>query len=222
MKNPSNLEFKKKFDSIAENYDNISNPYAVKRRAESLKLSTSGLILEVGSGTGIMTQSISNSVICTDISFEMCKQTRIRCPSVVCCDAEMLPFKENVFDGIISAEMIYYLRNPENFISYSHKILKKGGKLVISMANQDMLIIDKFRSWLRHLGMHRTYFDDGVREFMKLQRLEFLLRKNNFKISSVEKRVIFPFTSFDRINRVLENTHLNAFGIFIVIKATAE
>jgi len=222
MKNPSNLEFKKKFDSIAENYDNISNPYAVKRRAESLRLSTKGLILEVGSGTGIMTQSIGNSVICTDISFEMCKQTRTKCPSVVCCDAEMLPFKEKAFDGIISAEMIYYLRNPENFISYSYQILKNGGKLVISMANQDMLIIDKFRSWLRYLGMRRTYFDDGVREFMKLQRLEFLLRKNNFKINSVEKKVIFPFTSFDRINRVLENTCLNTFGIFIVIKAIAE
>ncbi len=220
MKNPTNQEFQKKFDTIAENYEKISNQYTIKRRAESLKINSDGLILEVGSGTGIISESINSLVVCTDISFNMCKQSKTRRSLVVCCDAEFLPFKENVFDGIISAEMIYYLKNPENFISYAYRILKKNGKLWISMTNNDMAIIDKIRSWLRIMGIDRTYFDDGLKEFLKLEHLKSLLQKYSFQINSVEKIVIFPFGSFDRLNRALEKSPLNYMCIFIIVKAT--
>ena len=43
----------------------------------------------------------------------MCRQTKIKRENVVCCDAEMLPFKLEQFDAIISAEMIYYLDKPQ-------------------------------------------------------------------------------------------------------------
>lgn len=220
MKNPSNREFQKRFDLIAKNYEKISNQYTIKRRAESLVNEANGLILEVGSATGIVTASIDSTIICTDISFEMCKQAKVKRSFVICCDAEKLPFRENTFNGIISAEMIYYLENPTNFISYSYKILKNNGKLVLSMANKDMTILDKIRSWLRHRGMNRTYFDDGLKEFMKLEQLKTILENYNFKIKSVEKKVIFPFKSFDKLNRLLESTPLNYFCIFIIMKAT--
>lgn len=220
MKNPSNREFQKRFDLIAKNYEKISNQYTIKRRNESLVNETSGLILEVGSATGIVTESIDSTIICTDISFEMCKQAKVKRSFVICCDAEKLPFREKTFNGIISAEMIYYLENPINFISYSYKILKNNGELLISMANKDMAILDKIRSWLRHRGMNRTYFDDGLKEFMKLEQLKIILENYNFKIKSVEKKVIFPFRAFDKLNRLLESTPLNYFCIFIIMKAT--
>jgi len=220
LKNPTKLDFQHRFDSIAKNYDNISNQYTVKRRTESLKLESANLILEVGSGSGIVTKSFDCDVICSDFSFEMCKQTKKTTSLVVCCDAETLPFRDKVFDGIISAEMIYLLQNPENFISDSKRILKENGQILISMANQDMILATKVRSWLRRLGAKRMMFDDGVKQFMKLEHLESLLRKHNFKIKSVEKQIIFPFSSFDVINRILEKTPFNHFCIFIIVKAT--
>ena len=222
MKNPSNLEFQKRFDSIAEDYEEISNQYTIERRIESFKKDSNGLVLEVGSGTGVVTEFVTCTVICTDISFKMCKQAKTKRPLVVCCDAEMLPFRENLFDTIISAEMIYYLENPEIFISYSRKILKKNGKLLISMANHDMAIVDKIRSLLRSMGLRRTYFNDGLKEFMRIEHLRSLLNKYNFKINSIEKKVIFPSRFLDKINRVLEKSPLNYFCIFIIIKAIAE
>ena len=221
MKNlhPPNREFQKKFDSIADKYEKISNQYTVKRRIESLQIETNGPILEVGSATGIITQYIDNTVICTDISYQMCKHAKTKQSHVVCCDAEMLPFKSNTFDAIISSEMIYYLKNPEYFISYSSQMLKNNGNLLISMANADMAIIDRFRTWLRKIRIGGMYFDDGVREFMKIDDLTTLLRKHNFKILSIEKKIILPFTAFDRLNRILEKTPLNRFCIFIIIKA---
>ncbi len=221
MRNPSNLEFQKKFDTIADDYEKVSNTYTIMRRSESFQINSSGLILEVGSATGVVTESLKN-VVLTDISFTMCKRANLKSATVVCCDAEMLPFKENLFDRIISSEMIYYLQNPENFLFYSHKILKKGGMLLISMANPKMKLADKIRSMLRRMGARRAYFDDGVKEFMELDRLVSLLEKYNFRINSIEKKVLFPFEIFDKINRLLEKTFLSYLGIFIIVKATAK
>lgn len=77
MENPSNSQFQKRFDEIAKNYENISNSYTVKRRIEALETETEGPILEVGSATGIITECADKIVICTDISYQMCKRGEI-------------------------------------------------------------------------------------------------------------------------------------------------
>lgn len=222
LNNPSKIDFQQRFDSIAKNYDNISNQYTVKRRAESLKLESANLILEVGSGSGIITKSFDCDVICSDFSFEMCKQAKKTTSLVVCCDAETLPFRDKVFDGIISAEMIYFLKNPQKFINSSHNILKKNGKLMIEATNQKMNFVDKIRSTLRKIGFHRMYFDDGLRNFMEVEFIESLLKKNNFLINSIEKQIVLPFASMDKLNRIIEKSFLNRFCIFFIIKATAK
>ena len=222
MSKPTNLQFQKSFDTVANNFEKIVNEYTVKRRSELLRIDSSGLCLEVGSGGGLVTKSYQGTIVCTDISFGMCKEAKTIHKLVVCCDAEKLPFKESTFDGIISTEMIYYLDNPENFISCSHRILKPQGKFLIVMANSRMMGIDKMRSYLRLIVKKGMYFDDGVTKFLELDELVKLLKKNKFKIYSVERRVIVPFALFDKLNRILERTFFNIFGLFIVVKATAE
>lgn len=215
----SKSEFQKKFNSIAKNYDFISNTYTVKRRAESFDLNSDKLILETGSGSGLVTEFYDSKVISTDFSFEMCKQAKDKHNYVVCCDAEFLPFKKNVFDVIISAEMIYYLEKPEMFISYCCKILKNNGLLLFSFPNEKMTIVDKMRRVLRKLGFNKMYFDDGIRDFIKIDKLKFLLNNNNFQIISIEKQVLFPFFFLDGVNRFLEKTFLNYFSIFVIVRA---
>lgn len=222
MKNPSKLEFQQRFDSIAENYDNISNPYIVQRRTESLKIKSANLILEVGSGSGNITRSYECDVICSDFSFQMCKQTKKIHSFVVCCDAENLPFREKIFDGIISAEMIYYLKNPQNFINFAHEILKKNGKLMIVAPIQKMNFVDKIRAILRKIGFGRMYFDDGIRNFLEMEFIKTLLIKGNFQIDSIDKMVVLPFASMDKFNRIIEKSFLNRFCIFFIIKVTAK
>jgi len=222
LKNLSKKDFQQRFDSIAKNYDNISNPYTVKRRTESLQLDSANLILEVGSGPGNVAKSFNCDVICSDFSFEMCKQAKKINSFVVCCDAETLPFRENVFDGIISAEMLYYLKHPQNFINLAHYILKKNGRLMIAAPNQKMNFVDKIRAILRKIGFQRMYFDDGNRSFMEIEFIKSLLKNGNFQIDSVEKLVVFPFASMDKLNRVIEKSFLNGFCIFFVIKTTAK
>jgi ubiquinone/menaquinone biosynthesis C-methylase UbiE len=218
----SKSEFQDKFNSIAKNYDLISNPYTVQRRSESLKLESTELILETGSGSGLVTKSYNSKIICTDFSFEMCKESKQRQEFVICCDAEFLPFKKNIFDAIISAEMIYYLEKPENFIKYSKKILKPHGKLSFAFPNEKMIFIDKIRTFFRKLGFSKMYFDDGIHDFIKINNLKSMLTNNGFKINSIEKQILFPFRILDKLNKILEKTPLNYFSIFIILHTESQ
>ena len=69
MKKLSNLEFKKKFDTIADTYEKVSNSYTITRRAESFKIDSAEVILETGSGTGIISGLIDKSIILFELHF---------------------------------------------------------------------------------------------------------------------------------------------------------
>ncbi len=219
MEKLSNLEFKKKFDSVAKRYEKISNPYTISRRSELFRVDSSKLILEVGSATGIISEQIDKSIICTDISLEMCKEAvRKKRANVICCDAEKLPIRNNSIDGILSTEMIYYLNNPEDFLKNSYNTLKKDAKIMITVFNQDMKFVDRIRAFLRIFDKSQ-YFEDGQRDFINTNHLKEILVKNNFKITTLEKKIIFPFKSLHKLNLCLEKTGLNYFCYFIIIEA---
>ena len=213
----SNVDYKQRFSSIAKIYEKISNQYTVNRRAESFKISPSELILEVGSGTGMISDLIDQQIICSDISYEMCQESAKKHMNVICCDAEKLPIRENSLNGIVSTEVIYYLNNPNVFIKDSVRILKKDGKLMITIFNQKMQFIDSIRSFLRIFNK-KMYFDDG-HELMKYAILKELLEKNNFRITYLKKNVIFPFKSLHKINLLFEKTGFSYFCFFIIVEA---
>jgi len=220
MSNQENIDFKNKFDFIAEKYDKVSNQYTVNRRIESLQTKKKGNVLEVGSATGTITKNLKNFVVCTDISFNMCLQAKMKRGNVICCDAEMLPFQTEKFDAIISSEMIYYLKKPKKFLKDAYKILKIDGEILISMANSKMSFIDRTRSGLRKIGLNKMYFDDGLKNFMGIGTLKILLKEEKFDIKMVEKKIILPYSIFDRFNRFFEKTKFNQFCIFVIVKAT--
>jgi len=52
-------------------------------------------------------------------------------------DAQNIPFEDNSFDVVILYEAIYYLENPEKFVSEAHRVLKDKGVLLICTVNKD-------------------------------------------------------------------------------------
>lgn len=218
----SNKEFAERFDSVAEKYDSILNPYAVFRRYNEIKKFVKGKCLEIGSGTGIAVSYTDgkNNYVLSDISFKMCNASKKKYKSkVICCDAEKLPFADNSFETIVSSEVIHYLNSSENFIKEANRVLKNHGLLVISAANQDMVIYDKIRSMLRIIGLNKMYFDDGLRSFIKISELRKLLVKHKFKVKIWKKFLFFPFRSLHKLNLVIEKTFLNYFCAFNLIVA---
>jgi len=54
-------------------------------------------------------------------------------------DAHRLPFKENAFDVVILFETIYYLAHPEEFAKECSRVLRRGGVLLVCVANRDWI-----------------------------------------------------------------------------------
>jgi len=218
----SNRRIAQLFDQAAESYDNRSNLYAVGRRAQLLASFVSGRCLELGGGTGEVLAQLADRdrAIHSDLSPRMCRvaMNKLGCASL-CFDAESIPLADETVDTAVSAEMIYYLERPQCFLAEAHRVLRPGGRLVLSTTNPAMTILERGRTLLRRLGFSRMFFDDGSPPFMALERLNEMLEQTGFTIEEVRYIVVLPFACLDRLNRLLERTFLRRFGLFIVIVA---
>lgn len=222
MAKPNNRQVALLFDRAAAGYDEKSNPYAVRRRVEALAAHVRGRSLEVGGGTGAVTAALADRsrAIHSDISPQMCRTARRRlgCPSV-CLDGEAIPLADESIDTAIGCEMIYYLDHPERFVAEIHRVLRPGGKLLISATNPTMTILERARTVLRKLSFKRMFFDDGSPPFIPLAHLIRMLEGGGFTVESTRKIVVLPVGFLDAVNRALERSALRHFGLFMVLVA---
>lgn len=98
-------------------------------------------ILDVGAGTGRLAGELEKNgakVTALDISSKMLAQLKKKSPKVetVVADAESLPFPDNSFDYVLAAFLIVHLKDPKRFFDEAYRVLKDGGRLVVSNINQ--------------------------------------------------------------------------------------
>jgi len=208
------------FDDAAEVFDARSNPYTVSRRARALASHVRGKSLEVGGGTAAVIAALKDRSRAThsDIAFRMCRIARQKVdrPSV-CLDAEQIPFADASIETVVSAEMVYYLLRPERFATEAYRVLKPGGRLVLSTTNPMMTLVDRGRSLLRRLGFPRMFIDDGSPKFPALSVVARMLTDSGFVVESIRGIVPLPIASCDGLNRILERTPAHRLGLFMVI-----
>jgi len=219
---PSNKEFAEIFDGAAPLYDHMSNAYAVRRRVEFFLAYAKGDVLEVGAGTGEVSRALKDAghqVIATDISPNMVAQIQKKGIEAQVCDSEKLPFLDSSFDTVISSEHLYYLDHPEIFITEAKRVLRPGGRLLISSANHTTRFYDRARTVLRILGFGSMYFDDKNRSFMTTKKIEALLEHGGFRLVISHKAIVLPARFLDFVNRILERTPFKHAAIFIFVYA---
>lgn len=222
---PSNEEVKTLFDAVAPRYDAITHFYALRRRIEFFVGHAKGDCLEVGAGTGEISKALKRTghhIIAADIAPQMVSQIHNKLGiEAVVCDAETLPFPNESFDTVVGAEMIYYLDHQERFLAEAHRILRPGGRLLLSSGNASVArFYDALRAWLRKIGIGMgTYFDDPIRQFPSPKELTRLLRDAGFEIREIKKAIVLPIGALDWFNRLLEKTPLNHFGAFVFVAA---
>jgi SAM-dependent methyltransferase len=101
-------------------------------------------ILDLGSGRGHLARRISdfliqknlkpeNHLIATDFSRDIFEAIEV--PFREANFNEKLPFESECFDIVYSVEVIEHLRSPYDFLSECYRILKPGGRLLISTPN---------------------------------------------------------------------------------------
>lgn len=135
---------RKMFAGISHRYDFLNHFLSLGldkywRRCAVAKL-PSGLILDVCSGTGDVAIEVSkkNSVVASDFCEEMLilcshkiKKKNIANIHCIQNDAENLSFRDNTFNGAIVAFGIRNVADIEKALSEMHRVVKKGGKVVI-------------------------------------------------------------------------------------------
>ncbi len=137
-----------RFGQSADTYDLVATTqrHVAQRLADfALPLIPAGAsILEIGCGTGLLSQSIATarptSLILNDISPEMVAKARQRIDSAAPDDPIALPQlvadAESVewpsVDAIVSASAVQWFGNPLSFVGKARKALRKGGVVALA------------------------------------------------------------------------------------------
>jgi len=98
-------------------------------------------VLDVGAGTGRLTGLLLKKgarVTALDVSKKMLEVLKKKFPavSIQVGDAEDLPFPDESFDLVTAAFVVVHLKDPSIFFQETYRVLKPGGKLIITNINQ--------------------------------------------------------------------------------------
>ena len=100
-----------------------------------------GLFLEIGAATFEQVEAhkeMFNKIVGLDFEFE--KLARSTGINLVNADAQFLPFKNNIFDGIISHHVIEHIEDDALFIKEAKRTLKAGGFAILGTPNRKRLV----------------------------------------------------------------------------------
>ncbi len=96
-------------------------------------------VLEVGTATGYLTSEMTKlGCVVTGIEQdpEMARIAQQHCQKMIVGDVEHLEFSElGTYDAIVLGDVVEHLRNPREFLQKTGKLLKPGGKILMSLPN---------------------------------------------------------------------------------------
>lgn len=138
------------YDDVAGMYDDRYDRARGKRYYAHISdrvredIPRKGRILDLGCGTGLFLRDYEDEGgegIGIDLSREMVRRARCRCgrSGFVVGNAEVLPFRDGVFDAVCSLMAFSYVPNPAFFLSEAFRVLAPGGKLSICTLGRNLL-----------------------------------------------------------------------------------
>ncbi len=118
-----------------------------------------GDVLEVGCGAGQglgYLASLARTVVGGDVSATILNIARKHYGERIPLeqfDAEHIPFADGSFDALIIFEAIYYLKDAAPFLREAHRVLRPGGRLLITTANKDLFDFTPSPHSVAYLGV---------------------------------------------------------------------
>ncbi|MFC1625828.1 methyltransferase domain-containing protein [Patescibacteria group bacterium] len=147
-------------------------------------------VLEVGAGTGFITQVINKlnkKAVITDSSLEMLlSNDEAKERSIVCCSMENLPFKEDSFDFVFGNNVLYLVPDKKRAAISLANVLKKGGKLIFSEMNPYLFF------WPIMFTLKRRWFEASVYNIFPSQVM------SDFKTAGLRLKTVdfYSFTPY--------------------------
>ncbi|MDR2720140.1 MAG: class I SAM-dependent methyltransferase [Nitrososphaerota archaeon] len=179
---------------MAQNYDStFDGKFTVKFKRKILefcKISDGDTILDVGCGNGSLINEINQKgnvkAYGIDISPNMIKECRklYNNSNIVfeVSTGEDMPFCDNVFNMLIICCVLHHLNNPKNFFKQAHRVLKRGGVLIVG---------EPWFPWgVRQLTnwIVSPLIKAGDNKLFSHEKLKHLFTDNGFEIMEIYKK----------------------------------
>ena len=131
-------------NTIKSQYDDLGgSDYDMRYTEEQLakyrsilgELPENDLLLDNGCGTGLLFPFIKSTIVGLDLSSALLEKARKRvgdCHHLVQGDSEYLPFRNGVFEAVVSVTVIQNLANPRKMPAESARVSKPGSTVIIS------------------------------------------------------------------------------------------
>ena len=153
------LDIKRRYDLTAEIYDERytriqREKYEVVKKYLSKRVAR---ILDLGCGTGMFLEELAGRneiVIGVDSSMKMLDIARKRASgaSLVCADADHLPFKDRSFDVVVSVTLLQNVPEPVVTMKEIARVLKPGGISIVTSLKRKHSP-EKLADWASSAGL---------------------------------------------------------------------
>jgi ubiquinone/menaquinone biosynthesis C-methylase UbiE len=149
------------FDVLAPLYDRLFSPPAEGLLGEFVGLPLEGMLLDVGGGTGRISQQFSGQtggVVVLDRSMRMLQQARGKARlDLACGSSEDLPFPDGSFACVLVVDAFHHFARQEASLADLWRIVRPGGRLVIEEPDIDHSGV-KLIALLERLALFTSHF----------------------------------------------------------------
>ncbi|MDQ2068620.1 class I SAM-dependent methyltransferase [Natronospira bacteriovora] len=169
----------REYDRLAPVYDQRWGHYLVSSLDATvgrLAVFSGEALLDVGCGTGLLLDRLKVAVpgvslTGIDPSPGMLARARERLGDAVTlaqAPAEQLPFPDGAFDVVVSSSAFHYFRQPQAAVNEMARVLRPGGRLLLTDWCRDFLTMRLFDRWLhwRDPAHFRTWNQQEMRGFL--------------------------------------------------------
>lgn len=202
MKRHSTLEHKKKlkerYDKEYVFYDKTRSSWmlgylgSVEQRV-ILSFLKKDSVLEIGTGTGRYAALLKNrNYVGIDLSSKMLSRAKKRSSdSLICADAENLPFREGTFNNVICSRTFRFIPNPLKALKETCRVLKKEGSCIVS--------VDFLKDFYGYKVAHFVFKGYSYETHYHIKEIRDLFRKAGLQIVHQEILFNFPETFYQKI-----------------------
>lgn len=209
------------FDAIAPTYDKLNHILSLnadkkwrKKAVDELLMNYPRHILDIATGSGDMIVEILNrgdyQITAIDISPKMIEIAKHKISKLTCkksiefilSPAELMPFADNVFDGVTVAFGVRNFEHLEIGLSEIKRVLKTGGHLIILEFVKPQNKLTKnfigfyLKYWLPFIGKRISnnkdayqYLNQSINEFYKSRDFENICTRIGFQ--KIKTKVLF-------------------------------
>jgi ubiquinone/menaquinone biosynthesis C-methylase UbiE len=212
----------------------------MESQIDALELGEGQRIADLGSGTGPLIESLLRAphprrlrLDQLDYVIEGLRRARARVErrgdtgdfdlhfisgDLAVAETRCLPFRSRAYDAVLASLVLSYLERPENLLKEIHRILKPGGRIVVSTLKPDADVSKIYVDGLAELrgGVAREAFGPEVEAHVDELGREFL--NEAARLLDLEEQGLFHFWAAEDLAAMLERAgfrdicHRPAFG----------